>query len=293
MDVPLPELRRRRDAARSSSRSAAWVEFHVTSLDVDPQLLGVSSSASRRTRFPAADNVAYVKPLSHRQLPGPLRRALRPLARPHEHDRAGRDAARLRDLDRAGSRRSTPASPSTCRRTPSTTTRSHSGERLTWKQLECLRERPLRAARRPRGATAARLRTSSGRSCSAIVGYAVGHWLGVKIGATSTRADRAPTRTTSRSCSGCCFAILGWIAGLGFFSYPLGADHRAARRRCASASEEGAWRYFRLCTDHKVVGIQYLVAVLFFFFVAGLQRDVHPRRADERQRDPRSRPATT
>ena len=32
---------------------------------------------------------------------------------------------------------------------------------------------------------------------------------------------------------------------------------------------EGTWRYFRLCTDHKVVGIQYLVAVIFFFFVAG------------------------
>ena len=39
--------------------------------------------------------------------------------------------------------------------------------------------------------------------------------------------------------------------------------------RCASARSTAPWRYFRLCTDHKVVGIQYLVAVLFFFFVAG------------------------
>ena len=44
----------------------------------------------------------------------------------------------------------------------------------------------------------------------------------------------------------------------------------AARRRCASARSTAPWRYFRLCTDHKVVAIQYLVAVLFFFFVAGL-----------------------
>ena len=56
---------------------------------------------------------------------------------------------------------------------------------------------------------------------------------------------------------------------LGFFNYPLGrlAGRPATLRE---REEHGAWRYLRLCTDHKVVAIQYLVAVLFFFFVAGL-----------------------
>ena len=65
------------------------------------------------------------------------------------------------------------------------------------------------------------------------------------------------------------FAIVGWIAGLGFLNYPLGRlTGRPATLR--EREEHGPWRYFRLCTDHKVVAIQYLVAVLFFFFVAGL-----------------------
>ena len=34
--------------------------------------------------------------------------------------------------------------------------------------------------------------------------------------------------------------------------------------------EEGIGRYFGLCTDHKVVGIQYLVGIGVFFFIAGL-----------------------
>ena len=32
---------------------------------------------------------------------------------------------------------------------------------------------------------------------------------------------------------------------------------------------QGVWRYFRFCTDHKVVGIQYLVTVLVLFAVGG------------------------
>ena len=32
---------------------------------------------------------------------------------------------------------------------------------------------------------------------------------------------------------------------------------------------QGAWRYFKFCTDHKVVGIQYLVTVFVLFLVGG------------------------
>ena len=82
-------------------RSDREVEFHVTSLDVVHSFwaieLGVKADA-----VPGADNVAYVKALQHRQLPGPLRRAVRPLARPHEHHRTGRHRRGVRD---AGSQR--------------------------------------------------------------------------------------------------------------------------------------------------------------------------------------------
>ena len=65
--------------------------------------------ASRPTRFPGADNVAFVKPLQHRHLPGPLRGALRALARPHEHHRRCRQRrARSRPGSRTRSARPTP-----------------------------------------------------------------------------------------------------------------------------------------------------------------------------------------
>jgi cytochrome c oxidase subunit 1 len=102
----------------------------------------------------------------------------------------------------------------------------------------------------------------------AIGGYALGHWLGSHIGANSnpqTETDQDDVAILM----GLAFSILGWLLGLGFFNYPLG---RIAGRppTLREREEHGAWRYFRLCTDHKVVAIQYLVAVLFFFFVAGL-----------------------
>jgi cytochrome c oxidase subunit 1 len=101
-----------------------------------------------------------------------------------------------------------------------------------------------------------------------VIGYIVGHWLGAKVGAhlsSSTESDQDDVAIFA----GMLVAILGWLGGLGFFNYPLGriAGRPATLRE---REEHGAWRYFRLCTDHKVVAMQYLVAVLFFFFVAGL-----------------------
>jgi cytochrome c oxidase subunit I len=100
------------------------------------------------------------------------------------------------------------------------------------------------------------------------VGYAFGHWLGLRIG----NPIQYQTETDQDDIAiflGLLFATLGWLLGLGFFSYPLWRMlGRPATLR--EREEHGTWRYFRLCTDHKVVGIQYLVAVIFFFFVAGL-----------------------
>jgi cytochrome c oxidase subunit 1 len=101
-----------------------------------------------------------------------------------------------------------------------------------------------------------------------IGGYALGHWIGTRIAA----GKAAPIGTDQDDIAifmGFVFALIGWLAGLGFFSYPLG---RMLGRppTLREKEEEGPGRYFRLCTDHKVVGLQYFVTVLFFFFIAGL-----------------------
>src|SRR5579871_1962869 len=63
--------------------------------------------------------------------------------------------------------------------------------------------------------------------------------------------------------------VVGFLVGLGFLNYPF------ARLRGYPPSlrekETGGWtRYFSLCTDHKVVGIQYLWGIGLFFFIGGL-----------------------
>jgi cytochrome c oxidase subunit 1 len=65
------------------------------------------------------------------------------------------------------------------------------------------------------------------------------------------------------------FAIIGWLVGLGFANYPIG--RLLGRPPSLRHHETGRWtRYFRLCTDHKVVGIQFLFGVGIFFFIGGL-----------------------
>jgi len=63
--------------------------------------------------------------------------------------------------------------------------------------------------------------------------------------------------------------VLGFLIGLGFFNYPL-ARLRGYPPSLRAKENEGVGRYFGLCTDHKVVGIQYLVGIGFFLFIGGL-----------------------
>jgi cytochrome c oxidase subunit 1 len=65
------------------------------------------------------------------------------------------------------------------------------------------------------------------------------------------------------------FGVAGFLIGLGFANYPVSRLlGRPASLR--EKEDEGIGRYFGLCTDHKVVGIQYLVGIGLFFFIAGL-----------------------
>jgi len=63
--------------------------------------------------------------------------------------------------------------------------------------------------------------------------------------------------------------VLGFLLGLGFFNYPF-ARLRGYPPSLREKETGGISRYFGLCTDHKVVGIQYLVGIGLFFFIGGL-----------------------
>jgi cytochrome c oxidase subunit I len=101
-----------------------------------------------------------------------------------------------------------------------------------------------------------------------IVGYIVGHWLGTKIG-NNIVAQQGTDQDDVAIFIGMLLGTFGFLVGLGFLNYPI-SRMLGLPATLREREEQGVWRYFRLCTDHKVVGIQYLVAVLFFFFVAGL-----------------------
>ena len=63
--------------------------------------------------------------------------------------------------------------------------------------------------------------------------------------------------------------MIGFLVGLGFANYPvqrmLGKPPSLREKE-----QQGLGRYFGLCTDHKVVGIQYLLGIGAFIFIGGL-----------------------
>ncbi|MGO9902687.1 MAG: cbb3-type cytochrome c oxidase subunit I [Solirubrobacteraceae bacterium] len=70
------------------------------------------------------------------------------------------------------------------------------------------------------------------------------------------------------------FAIF-FLVGMGAFNFPVrwglgGPDTSHEEELQNAGKDEGIWRYFRFCTDHKVVGVQYLMTVLVLFLVGGI-----------------------
>jgi cytochrome c oxidase subunit 1 len=63
--------------------------------------------------------------------------------------------------------------------------------------------------------------------------------------------------------------VVGFLVGLGFLNYPI-ARLRGLPPSLREKETGGVGRYFSLCTDHKVVGIQYLWGIGLFFFIGGL-----------------------
>src|SRR5438309_50934 len=108
-------------------------------------------------------------------------------------------------------------------------------------------------------------------------GWFLGGWIG---GWMAVHHNYLQSATSCNGCGGTdqndvgiymgyLFGVIGWLVGLGFANYPIG--RLLGRPPSLRHHETGRWtRYFRLCTDHKVVGIQYLFGVGIFFFIGGL-----------------------
>jgi cytochrome c oxidase subunit 1 len=105
----------------------------------------------------------------------------------------------------------------------------------------------------------------------AIVGYLIGNWVGSLIHAPSLDFFSDTGQNDISILLGYLFGVFGFLIGLGFANYPvrrmLGHPPSLAEHE---SEGEGIGRYFRLCTDHKVVAIQYIVGIGVFFFVGGV-----------------------
>jgi cytochrome c oxidase subunit 1 len=106
----------------------------------------------------------------------------------------------------------------------------------------------------------------------AIVGWLIGDFIGNHIHAPSL--DYYTTEAGQNDIGvllGYLFGVIGFLVGLGFANYPvrrmLGHPPTLAEHE---SEGEGIARYFRLCTDHKVVSIQYVIGIGVFFFVGGI-----------------------
>ncbi len=106
----------------------------------------------------------------------------------------------------------------------------------------------------------------------AVVGWLIGSVIGNAIHAPSLDYfGDAAGQNDIEVLLGYLFGVIGFLVGLGFANYPirrlLGHPPTLAEHE---SEGEGAGRYFRLCTDHKVVAIQYIVGIGVFFFVGGI-----------------------
>jgi len=102
-----------------------------------------------------------------------------------------------------------------------------------------------------------------------IVGFYVGWWLGHLVKGKSLAYFDDTGQNDIALFLAYLLAVVGFLIGLGFASYPiqrlLGKPPSLREKETA-----GPARYFGLCTDHKVVGMQYLIGIGAFIFIGGL-----------------------
>jgi cytochrome c oxidase subunit 1 len=100
-------------------------------------------------------------------------------------------------------------------------------------------------------------------------GWYLGWYLGHQFGGTSLDYFGDTDQNDISVFLGYVLGVIGFLIGLGFLQYPL-ARLRGYPPSLREKETEGIGRYFGLCTDHKVVGIQYFFGIGLFFFVGGL-----------------------
>jgi cytochrome c oxidase subunit 1 len=102
-----------------------------------------------------------------------------------------------------------------------------------------------------------------------IVGFYFGWWLGHQIHFTAYAFVADTGQNDIALLLGYLFFVIGFVAGLGFLNYPLA---RMLGRQPSYHENEagGIGRYFKVCTDHKAIGMQYLIGIGVFFFIGGV-----------------------
>jgi len=104
----------------------------------------------------------------------------------------------------------------------------------------------------------------------AIIGYALGHLLGNAISSGYQQLPLSDSNDTP-IVLGYLFGVLGWLIGLGVFNDPF---RQMLGKPVIGAGEghvgDDLAKYFRYSLDHKVVGIQYLIAMIGYFLTGGL-----------------------
>ena len=94
----------------------------------------------------------------------------------------------------------------------------------------------------------------------ALIGLALGAGLGTVVTNMTDRPAAEPNMTI-----GYIFALIGWVLGVGLWQ-------TWSREWLGLGPKEGPtdWkRYFSFCTDHKVIGVQYLVVAHFHYTMMG------------------------
>ncbi len=102
-----------------------------------------------------------------------------------------------------------------------------------------------------------------------IGGYYLGWFLGHQVTGASYYYEPKVDENDVSLMLAYVLGVVGFLIGLGFLNYPVAR----LLGRPASLREkegEGASRYFGLCTDHKVVGMQYMIGIGFFVFIGAL-----------------------
>ena len=102
-----------------------------------------------------------------------------------------------------------------------------------------------------------------------IVGFYLGWWLGHLVKAPSIDYFSDTGQNDIALFLAYLLGVVGFLVGLGFANYPI--QRMLGKPPSLREKEQAGWgRYFGLCTDHKVVGIQYLIGIGAFIFIGGL-----------------------